>query len=82
MVKLTQNLADLIEGQAGTIRGIDISSPDSDRLLDMGFVPGTQVKALRKAPMGDPTTFLVRGYQIGLRSSEARLVHIDLHPDE
>lgn len=77
MVRTTVTLAELAEGQSGTIRDIDTSSPTSQRLLDLGFVPGTPIKAVKKAPMGDPTTFQIRGYQVGLRKSEAELIDID-----
>jgi len=78
MVKVSFTLADLTEGQSGHIRGISVSSPLGQRLLDLGFTPGTEVTALRRAPLGDPTTFLIRGYRIGLRKQEADIV--DLSP--
>lgn len=81
MVIATLNLADLPEGQTGTIRDIDALSPTSQRLLDMGFVPGTLIRAIKKAPMGDPTTFEIRGYQVGLRRSESVLIQVELNPD-
>ena len=82
MVKTRFSLEDLREGQKATIRDIDSTNATADRLLDLGFVPGTEITAVQHAPMGDPTTFQVRGYRIGLRKSEARLVTIDPHPDE
>lgn len=82
MVRTTLSLAELPEGHSGTIRDIDTSSPTSQRLLDMGFVPGTPIKAIQKAPLGDPTTFQIRGYQVGLRRSESDLINIELRPDE
>lgn len=77
MVRTTVNLAELSEGQSGTIRDIDTTSPTSQRLLDLGFVPGTKIKAIQQAPMGDPTTFEIRGYRVGLRNAEARLIDVD-----
>ena len=59
MVRTTYSLADLPEGSTGTIRDIDALSPTARRLLDMGFVPGTPIKAIKRAPMGDPTTYEV-----------------------
>ncbi len=82
MVRTTISLSELPEGAKGTIRDIDTSSPTSQRLLDLGFVPGTTIKAINKAPMGDPTTFEIRGYQLGLRSSESGLIGVELHHDE
>ena len=82
MVRTTLSLTDLPEGSCGTIRDIDATSPTSQRLLDMGFVPGTPIKALKKAPMGDPTTFQIRGYQVGLRNTESVLIDVEISPDD
>lgn len=78
MVRININLSDLLVGQTATIRAIDLSSPAGNRLLDLGFVPGTEITALGRAPMGDPATFMVRGYRIGLRAAEARLIGIEM----
>ena len=81
MVRTTVSLSDLPEGSTATIRDIDASSPTSQRLLDMGFVPGTPIRAVKRAPMGDPTTFEIRGYQVGLRRSESGLIDVEIKPD-
>lgn len=44
------------------------------RMFALGFVPGTVVKVLRRAPLGDPTEYEVRGGRISLRKTEASLV--------
>jgi len=44
------------------------------RILDMGIVPGAEVKVIRKAPMGDPIEFEVKGYNLSMRKTEAALV--------
>lgn len=50
------------------------------RLLEMGLCPGTEVRLLRRAPLGDPLVVDVRGYQLSLRAAEARLVHLTAKP--
>ena len=80
MVRINRTLSDLANGQTATIRDIDLSHPTGHRLLELGFVPGTPITALGRAPMGDPATFQVRGYRIGLRTAEASLVGIDPVP--
>lgn len=59
---------------------VDISAEGivGQRLLDMGFIPGTRIKAIRNAPLVDPVEFLMKGYHISLRHSEARLVEVTL----
>ncbi|OIP26270.1 hypothetical protein AUK22_06975 [bacterium CG2_30_54_10] len=76
MTRYSMKLDELKDGQTATISAIDASAPTGRRLLDLGFVPGTPIKALGRAPMGDPATFLVRGYRISLRQAESRLIGI------
>lgn len=71
-------LADLPEGKTATIISVDTSLATAQRLLDLGFVPGTPIKAIKRAPMGDPTTFEIRGYQLGLRRSESEIVEVEI----
>jgi ferrous iron transport protein A len=47
------------------------------RLLDLGFVPGTQVRVVRRAPLGDPLEFELRGYRLSLRKTEAAHIEIE-----
>lgn len=72
------SLAELPEGKSGIITSVDTTSATAQRLLDLGFVPGTQIKAIKRAPMGDPTTFEIRGYQLGLRRSESEIVEVEI----
>ena len=78
MIANTICLADLQENQSGIITSIDTKSATAQRLLDLGFVPGTPIKALKRAPMGDPTTFEIRGYQLGLRRSESEIIEVEI----
>lgn len=69
-------LAELPLGAAAVIEAVEDGSPVAHRLLDLGFVPGTPVRALRRAPLGDPTLYELRGTQLCLRRSEARRVAV------
>ncbi|MCS6913802.1 MAG: FeoA family protein [Myxococcales bacterium] len=44
------------------------------RLGDLGFWAGTLVEVVRRAPLGDPTQYGLRGYRLALRRVEARRV--------
>ncbi len=46
------------------------------RLSDLGLLPGTAVDVVRRAPLGEPTVFELRGYQLCLRRREAALVEV------
>ena len=67
-------LARLPLGAAAVVDSVESGSPVTRRLLDLGFVPGTRVRAVRRAPLGDPTLYELRGTQLCLRRSEAARV--------
>jgi ferrous iron transport protein A len=46
------------------------------RLLEMGFCNGARVEVIRRAPLGDPIEFRLRGYHLSLRDEQAGFVHI------
>jgi Fe2+ transport system protein FeoA len=46
------------------------------RLLEMGFCNGASVEVIRRAPLGDPIEFRLRGYHLSLRDEQARHVHV------
>lgn len=47
------------------------------RLEDLGFVAGTRVRVERRAPMGDPTIYELRGTRVALRREGAALVVVE-----
>ena len=69
-------LARLPLGSSALVEAVEDGSAVSARLLDLGFVPGTKVLALRRAPLGDPTLYELRGTQLCLRRSEAERVQV------
>ena len=53
---------------------IEAEPPLKRRILEMGLVPGTEVRMERKAPLRDPVLIYLRGYELSLRLEEARHV--------
>jgi ferrous iron transport protein B len=70
-------LYDLEEGEEGIILKIKGRGQFRQRLSEMGFVVGKKVSVIKKAPLRDPIEYLIMGYHISLRNSEARLIEID-----
>jgi ferrous iron transport protein A len=70
-------LDSLKEGEKAII--VDINGDDAVavRLMEMGLTEGEGVEVIGFAPMGDPIEFLIRGYRVSLRSSEAQRVQIE-----
>ncbi len=75
-------LDQLLPGQQAIVRRIGGEGPVRRRLMDMGLVRGAVIETLKAAPLGDPLAYKLRGYQLSLRKNEARLVEVDLTPDE
>jgi Fe2+ transport system protein FeoA len=70
-------LSELGVGRCGRIDAVGgPSARIARRLLDLGFVPGSEVRVLRRAPLGDPVEYEVRGSRICLRHSEAGYIRV------
>lgn len=69
-------LADLKEGQSGTVLDVVGDDAVAQRLMEMGLTDGELVRMIGLAPMGDPIEFSVRGYRLTLRRAEAARVTI------
>ena len=48
------------------------------RLLDLGLVHGTNIKAIFKSPIGNPIAYEIRGTTIALRKEDAKLINCNL----
>ncbi len=72
-----KKLSDLKAGELGQVQRIDGSDDISQRLLEMGLTPGTQVRLLGVAPLGDPLELELRGYRLSVRRSEAARVEVE-----
>jgi ferrous iron transport protein A len=67
-------LHQLVVGQTGIVMSVNEAQGAtwSRRMEDLGFSAGTTVTALRRAPLGDPTIYRIRSYELSLRKREAR----------
>lgn len=58
--------------------GLEAVGAERRRLMDLGILPGCELRAERVSPLGDPTAYLVRGGLVALRRSQAEKVIVDL----
>ena len=63
-------------GGCGTVACVGGDRDLRRRLLEMGFCNGAKVEVVRRAPLGDPIEFRLRGYHLSLREDQARFVLI------
>ena len=54
-------LNDLAIGKEAVITAVNGEGALRLRLLDMGLIPGTKVKVIKIAPLGDPIEITLRG---------------------
>ena len=57
---------------------VKVGGEGSTRLhfLDMGLIPGTPLKFVERAPMGDPVQILINGYALSLRKADAADIEV------
>lgn len=67
----TFTLAELELGARARVQAVLGGGALALRLLEMGFVPGTVVTLVKRAPFGDPLELRVRGAHVSLRRAEA-----------
>jgi len=72
-------LSNLRMGEKGRITGIsqECKGEIRRRLLDLGFVPGTQISINLPGPLGDPRAYSIRNTNIAIRNEQAKLILIE-----
>jgi ferrous iron transport protein A len=71
------SLAEIPLGDAAIVRDVAGARAFRRRLLEMGLVPGTEVRVVTIAPLGDPLRIEVRGGQWSIRRSEAAQITVE-----
>jgi ferrous iron transport protein A len=71
-----QSAADLKPGESGVISGFT-DNIISLKLMEMGCLPGSVIKMNFSAPLGDPVSYDVAGYNLTMRRSEASFIILE-----
>lgn len=69
-------LARLPLGQPAHIETVGGERSFRRRLLELGFLPGVEVRIMGVAPMGDPLDIQVRDCRFSLRRAEAEAIGV------
>ncbi len=69
-------LKDLEIGSKAIITNVGGEGALRQHFLDMGVIPGVEVKVVKYAPMGDPVELLIHGYELTLRLDDADKIEI------
>lgn len=70
-------LRELSIGQNAVITEVGGKGALRHHFLDMGVIPGAEVKLVKYAPMGDPMQLLLQGYELTLRVSDAENIKVE-----
>jgi ferrous iron transport protein A len=71
-----KRLSELPVGAKGQIHSFDANDMML-KLMEMGCVPGETVKVEKIAPLGDPISISVSGYNLSLRIDEAKNIFVE-----
>jgi DtxR family Mn-dependent transcriptional regulator len=74
----------LKKDQVGFVISLDSSCQGFERfrLLDLGVVPGTEIRIALENPMNDPRGYWIRGSVIALRREQADKIKVRIEDDK
>ena len=75
-------LSRMMPGEYGHVLSLCPDCENRAHLLELGFTPGTEITVVRVAPLGDPLTIRLRGFQLSLRRREADAILMRRCPPE
>ncbi len=75
-------LSDLHPGERGRVLPGRGEYPAYQRLLAMGLLPGTEVKIVQVAPLGDPVEIEFNNMRLSLRKADAAVVSVERTADQ
>lgn len=71
------NLSELKQGQTASVVRVQGEGPFRRRLLEMGFLRGTEIYVEKYAPLKDPIELILKGYHVSLRVDEAARIQVE-----
>ena len=69
-------IKDLKIGESAVVTEVGGKGALRQHFLDMGMIPGTVVKVVKYAPMGDPVQLMIHGYDLTLRIADAEKITV------
>ena len=70
-------LEKLKDGEKGVVERLTLTGPTKRRLIEMGITPGTEVRVLKRAPLGDPIEVNLRSYELSLRKADCEMIEVE-----
>ena len=73
---MKKRLSEMPVGKTGVITEIE-NDDILLKLMEMGCIPGETVFVNQLAPLGDPISIIVAGYELSLRRDEAKMIWVE-----
>ena len=70
-------LGELLVGSRARVAEVKGGGRHQRRMLDLGLVPGAEVTVMRKASLGDPVEYRIKGTAIAMRRTDADSVMVE-----
>jgi Fe2+ transport system protein FeoA len=73
-------LSDIKHNQVARVKRLDESCQGFERfrLLDLGVVPGTDIRVALDNPLNDPIGYWIRGAVIALRKEQSDKIYVEI----
>lgn len=72
----TITLSELPAGRSARVVSVNGTGRVTQRLMEMGVIPGIGVKVIKTGPFGDPIEVRLRGYSLAMRKNEAEAIEV------
>jgi len=69
-------LYELTDDSIGTIEKVVTNNHLKGRLAELGFMPGMDVRMIKKSPFNGPVQIKINNYYLSLRKEDALLIHL------
>ena len=69
-----KTLLSLSPGEMAVIHTFNNDLNLQSRLVEMGILPGVEIRLIKKAPFKGPIEFKIRGYEVSIRYRDAEQV--------
>jgi ferrous iron transport protein A len=73
-----KTLAEVGVGQRVRVIELHVEGLARRRLLDLGLLPGTEVTAVMRSPLGTPMAYDIRGSMLALRPEDTSKITVKL----
>lgn len=81
MSENVNTLDQLRKGQQAIVARLKSHGLERRRLMDLGILPGAEIRVEMGNPLGDPNAYQVRGSVIALRNAQAQNVEVTIQEE-